>query len=204
MKYDSKLIDIVRDRKFKTIWHCMNYLQLAEYSIFDSFDLSMKEYGGEKIFSRIAFVRGEVTNIIHPYNLFPINTYTITVGLIDDTNIHLHGMYKIYRKWLGDGKSTNSNSETNIIDVELENSCEKIVIKNITPLILDFLNNESLGQFGHKIYIEKQHSVNHNPPTLVDLTEEDIRPTTDELIRKIRIMHEEQIRRDRENGRNGY
>ncbi len=143
----KELIDIVKDKNFKTFWHCLDYLLMAGYKPIEAFGASIQEFGESRIFSDVAFIRvsfglehiremhsmgmaalhererlglpiaqiftndymddlGNTVSRVHP----PIS-YTVTVGLIDDGNIHLAGLYSVYRKWYVEGKFSYPQTE---------------------------------------------------------------------------------------------
>ena len=206
MKYDEKLIGIIRSKNFKTIWHCIDYLLLADYNILEAFDISMKEYGGQKLFSRVAFVRCEKATVISSITYTPVNNYLVTVGLIDDTNIHLYGLYKIYRKWLNEVRPNKTNFKTNIIDSDIEKTCEIIKVPNVTPLILEFLEDEYLDQFRHKIYVEKPIATAPPPITMPPYIGDlpiDYDEINDTFMKKIGEIIKEQKMRDEGKGYEG-
>lgn len=175
MKYDNKLLDIVKNKKFKTFWHCVDYLLLAGYTVIEAFGVAIQEFGYDKVFQDVAFVRywssDKNSNVIQTVDgsyTFerPIDPFTgmiitsdfhseLTLGLIDDTNIHLNGLYSVYRKWLAQGKIDRPQPE-------IENTCSVINIKNLTPFIIEFLKDSSLMQFGYDVIVDGKPP--HNPP----------------------------------------
>lgn len=152
MKYDKEIIDIVKKKEFKTFWHCFDYLNLAGYSTMDAFGISILEFGEDRIYSNVAFgnlrVSDEIRNV-NPvtYNFDRSESFTVLrMGLIGDNNIHLSGLYGVYRKW----NDTSSMSHT--YDNEIENTCEIVQIKNISPIIIDYLHELSIKHFGSELF----------------------------------------------------
>lgn len=124
MKIDKELITILDKKNFKTFWHCLDHLLIAGYPVMDAMSITLKRFGESKIFSSVAFVRVDRA----PYHLFFTNrddddarginrNPIIIVGLINDNNIQLDGMYGVYRKSLHDTKAENWNLP------EIEETC---------------------------------------------------------------------------------
>src|ERR1035437_160120 len=112
MKYNKELIEIVKNQKFKTFWHCLDYLLLAGYKPIDAFGITMQEFGESKVFSDVAFIKVQLgleerhQNIAHidingdhidyrngnVVRIHPEINFLVRVGLIDSSNIHLSGL----------------------------------------------------------------------------------------------------------------
>lgn len=174
MDYNKELIEIVKNKKFKTFWHCLDYLLLAGYTPIEAFGITIQEFGESRVFTDVAYFRvrlgleetnsegllyglpsyritetGDITinaqdgsNVrrIHP----PIK-YVVSLGLIDTGNVHLSGLYAVYRKWLMEEKFLTPQDE-------IENTCEQIKIKGLSDFILDYLSKISETHFGTKIF----------------------------------------------------
>jgi hypothetical protein len=152
MKYDKELIEIVKKKEFKTFWHCLDFLLMAGYNPMDAFGVSMKEFGESKIYSNVAFIR--IEQVHHEVRFTgqnrpraPKQTLLI-VGLIDDSNIHLSGLYGTYREWLTKGVFFSSPPET----AELEDTCEIIKVSELTPFIINYLRSVSKLHFGYEAF----------------------------------------------------
>ena len=152
MKYDKKLIEIVKKKEFKTFWHCLDYLLIAGYTQMDAFGISMLEFGESRIYSDVAYIRFEF--VLYNVMFTGENTYrhpkkaTLIVGLIDDSNIHLSGLYSTYREWLN---SSNMSTDPSMAR-ELEDTCECIKIIDLTPFIIDYLRKTSKLHFGYEAF----------------------------------------------------
>lgn len=146
MKYDKNLLKIVEDKNFKTFWHCLDYLLMAGYSAIDAFGISLKQFGESKIYSSVAFVRMEKWNkhIWLDVDSDPTKTKqpAFIIGLIDDSNIHLAGLYKVYRDMLI--HSGGNYSE----ELDIEETCELIKTTLLTPFIINYLLVVSKKHFG--------------------------------------------------------
>ncbi len=148
MKYSKELLELVTKKEFKTFWHCLDYLLMAGYPPIDAFGVSIKQFGESNIFSSVAFIRMEhdTRPIMFTGQLQQVGTTsTLIVGLIDDTNIHLDGLYTVYRKWLIEDRMTKQH--------EIENTCEVIKTIVLTPFILDYLVKISKLHFGVDTFI---------------------------------------------------
>lgn len=146
MKYDINLIKLIEEKNFKTFWHCLDYLLLAGYSSMDAFGISLKHFGENKIFSSVAFVRmQEYTSIPTPLSVVR-DSPQLVVGLIDETNIHLDGLYTVYRKMLNSGLGNAENT------YEIENTCEVIKLTELNIFILEYLIDVTVKHFGVKSF----------------------------------------------------
>jgi len=169
MKYDKNLIKLIEDKKFKTFWHCLDYLLVAGYSAIDAFGISLKQFGEGKIFSSVAFIRMEkwdnhiILGIDHHDT--PARRPFLIVGLIDDSNIHLDGLYTVYRGMITNGLTSSP---------EIEETCEVIKSSQLTPVIIHYLLNHSEKHFGVKSFvIPKQITIDEEP--------DEPRPTDSEI-----------------------
>ncbi len=147
MKREKELIDIVKENNFKTFWHCFDFLLIGGYSSMESFSVSMKVFTETQVFSSVAFTRLETNNQFHsPF--FPESQArqqtNFIIGIIDDKNMHLDGLYNIYRKWLNLDKLTTQ--------VEIEETAEVLKFSNITPFILKYLHELSKLHFGFETF----------------------------------------------------
>jgi hypothetical protein len=168
MNYNKDLIEIVKNKKFKTFWHCLDYLLLAGYPPIEAFGITIQEFGEGRVFTDVAYFRvrlgldersqermfyglGNDDNVIieaHSGNVVRIHPqikYVVTLGLIDSGNVHLSGLYAVYRKWLMEEKFLTPQEE-------IEETCEKITIKGLSDFILDYLSKISESHFGAKIF----------------------------------------------------
>jgi len=172
MNYNKELIDIIKNKKFKTFWHCLDFLLLSGYSPMEAFGVSLHEFGESKVFSDVAFIR---TKFVHDIEVImrtdygniirdpftgerherPQIKYGVTVGLIDETNLHLSGLYKTYRKWYMEDKFITPQ-------FEIEDTCEKIEIKELSSLILDYLFTISKSHFGVEVFKTPEIPTNDN------------------------------------------
>ncbi len=178
MKYDKNLIKLIEEKNFKTFWHCLDYLLLAGYSAIEAFGVALKHFGESRIFSSVAFIRMErwEKNHLTPwndrYNL--IRQPSIIIGLIDDSNIHFDGLYKVYRENINDRLSCSP---------EIEETCEIIKISSLTPVIIHYLSNQSEKHFGVKSFIiSKQMTFEE------EINQNDIEDNVREAIRKLESM----------------
>lgn len=172
MKYSEKLIEIVRNKKFKSFWHCLDYLMLAGYNSIDAYGITVKEFGSD-LFSKVAFghtnIDGVSTSMSGTYAMRvdpvtgmvrdqQIDNVTLIVGLIDETNIHLDSLYADYRKWWKEEKFLTPQ-------FEIESTCEIIKITSLTPFVLNHINSVSQKYFGYALFKipEYGNRAPHNP-----------------------------------------
>lgn len=145
MKYDEELIKIVKNKNFKTFWHCFDYLVLAGYSHMDAFGVSLQEFGESRVFSDVAFIRrfgnSKLVGLKNVYN--HITTKYIKIGLIDASNIHLSGLYSTYRTWIVKNEG---------IYEDVEGTCEIIDIPEFSPFLMDYLLNLSKLHYGFEAF----------------------------------------------------
>jgi len=181
MNNNNKLAELISSKNFSNFWECLEYLKLVGYSDLESFGVSLNEFGNDGVFKNVAFLRyttnGEnlrQTNRpsetifmgVDPYMLDGVGHTTIgytstpnlIVGLIDDDNINLDGLYTIYRKWLVDGKFKSPQNE-------IESSCKTIIIGGFTPFTIEVLRSNSVLHFGYDIL--GNHKI---PPTTLQNT----------------------------------
>jgi hypothetical protein len=156
MKYNKELDTLIKNKNFKTFWHCLDYLLLAGYKPLDAFGLTMREFGEDRIYSDVAFIKFN--------NKAEVNTFTgeinfkrgnFTIGLIDENNIHLSGLYNLYRKSRSDGTMS-------IGAIEIEETCE-IIKAELTPFIVDYLHGVSIKHFGFEAFSLKGDIETWNP-----------------------------------------
>lgn len=195
MKYDKGLIDEIKKRNFKTFWHCLDFLLLAGYSPIDAFGVSLLEFGESRIYSDVAFIRAHYTG--KKVNGSP---YVITVGLMDENNSHLAGLYNIYRKWRGNLDSISLPNK----DIEdIEASCEVIKVSGLSLLILKHLSDLSGTHFGFVAFelppnddYEGEYTEDVEAPTGVPMApirplDEPRRDFDEQMIERIRRIQEE-------------
>lgn len=165
--YNEDLIKIIKDKEFKTFWHCLDYLILAGYPNIDAIGISLKEFGND-IFKDVAFGRNVISH--NPYLDAISGHYSVTnndnkivIGLICDENKHLSGIYKLYREWLRKGNFSHQN--------DIESTCEVIVIGGMNEFILNYLIEESVKVFGEPLFVITKN--NDKTPTRSHMTIED-------------------------------
>lgn len=200
MTYDDELLKIVKGKQFKTFWHCVDYLLLAGYPPLEAFGVSLKEFGYTKIFTNVAFVRytsnsengnqvmvlGNGNHVIaglDPYegvDRFIHFRSEFVVGLIDDTNIHLDGLYTVYRTWLMTERYTKPQAE-------IEDTCDIINVRGLTPFIIDYLKNTSIEHFGIDVVKEMNRSFNRptQPPEPRAYTSAELRHMQEQVLRRV-------------------
>jgi len=143
MNKNDELKKLVKSKGFKTFWHCLDYLVIAGYPIMDAFGISLQEFGEDRIFSDIAFIRWNIIPIVDygfDGSIDQTITNKFTIGLIDENNIHLSGLYEVYRKWLYEGKFEASR--------EIEETCEVLMVQALTPFLIDYLNTIGKKHYG--------------------------------------------------------
>lgn len=171
MKYSVEIRKAIEKKEFKNFWSCFDYLLMAGFNQIDSFGLSLEQFSESKIWSNVAWVRfqdsfyvdpvtgriysndyrEQIRHDIHfinpmgnPNNAIKDSNKELIIGIIDETNIHLSGMYGIYRKSL-----LNIGLMNNTILPEIEETCEVIRIKNISLLIEEYLECTFKAHFGY-------------------------------------------------------
>jgi hypothetical protein len=155
MKYTQELIDIIRNKEFKTFWHCLDYLILGGYSPIDAFGITIQEFGENKIYSNVAFLKIDERINILDYPIMSPPKSKILIGLIDETNIHLSGLYDTYRKWLSEGKLPNQ--------IDIEETCENLEIDSLPIIIIEYLHEVSEKHFGYSLFRTKNPSPHRKP-----------------------------------------
>jgi len=130
MKHNERLTDIIKKKEFKCFWVCYHYLIDAGYDSMDAFGYSLKEFGEDKIFTNVAFIRIDIGDIYRTLTYGEKVEPLLIIGLINETNSHLSGLYKIYLKKL---------SENNKKNLEIESTCSIVTIKKLNPVIIDYL-----------------------------------------------------------------
>lgn len=152
MTRNKELTNFIKKKNFKTFWHCLDYLQMAGYSPMESFNLTMIEFGEDKIYSDVAFIRYEIPT--HQYNGYEENKPKLIVGILDESNIQLTDMFKMYRKMMRENENGKGYER------EMENFCEKIEIMGLTSFILDYLVSVSEKNWGFKAFYAPLINVN--------------------------------------------
>jgi hypothetical protein len=145
--HDIELIEILKNKEFKTFWHCLEYLSFAGYESLEAFSYSMKIFGESRIYTDVAFIKlgnnepsEPMETLIGGLNVSRTNKRYLYVGLIDETNIHLSGMYDFYRK-------SSNNGSMVVGAIEIEDTCE-IIKFDLPRFIIDYLHNLSRTHFG--------------------------------------------------------
>ena len=155
MKYDKGLINIIREKNFKTFWHLLDFLLLTGYSTIESFGISLQEFGEPRIYSDVAFIRLNLSESIilaNGLSMFPDKKSELIVGLIDENNIHLDGIYRVYREWMVNDKFMGPQED-------IETTCSVIKINDLTAFMIDYLINVSKLHYGYEVFkIKKPHS----------------------------------------------
>lgn len=145
MKYDEELIKIVKNKKFKSFWHCLDYLVMAGYPTMDAFGVSLQEFGESRIYSDVAFIRIEENHkLIGDRYSYSEKSKNIKIGIIDDTNIHLAGLYSTYRTWISERKQIGYS--------DIEATCETFEIPELNPFLMDYLKNVSNLHYGFEAF----------------------------------------------------
>lgn len=142
---DEKLTEIIKKKNFKNFWDCLDYLIIAGYSTLEAFGITLQEFGEPRIYSDVAFVRINLDEKIILIGNKPSRACMLTVGLIDESNINLSGLYTTYRKWMCEGKVFNQY-------LEIEDTCKKIMIRGLSPFLIDYLYDVSKSHFGCEIF----------------------------------------------------
>ena len=173
MIYNQDLIDIVKNKKFKTFWHCLDYLLMAGYTQMDAFGISLQEFGESRIYSDVAFIK-----IPRHTQLFNTGVYgrddkrIIKVGILGDTNIHLSGIYNMYRTWI-------SNGGSHIDYPDIEQTCEIIKINTLNTFLMTYLIKVSELHYGFEAfkYTPSEYSHIDGNPAIASL-----QPEIDEIM----------------------
>lgn len=147
MKHDEKkLSELIKNKNFKTFWHSLDYLIMAGYSPMKAFDVSLKVFGESRIYSDVAFIRYQSDIERQDYNVINMNRISvITVGLFDDENIHLSSLFRLYQMQIISSNMLNKYDE-------IEETCEKITIKKLPNLIINYLSELSEKHFGFECF----------------------------------------------------
>ena len=161
MKNEVELLEQIRKKNFKSPWHLLDYLILAGYSIIDSYSLMLKEYPESTIYNNVAFSRYTSNNHSIDY-LTGLNTTprsnVLIIGIIDDNNVHLSGLYDVYRKFIFESSPNGGHLP------DIESTCEIIRINGITPFILEHLRYVTKKYYGYEFY-QMNHPIHPNTPS---------------------------------------
>ena len=145
MKYDEQLIEIVKNKKFKSFWHCLDFLIMAGYPTMDAFGVSLQEFGEARIYSDVAFIRIEESRkLIGDRFSYSDKKNDLKIGIIDDTNIHLSGLYSTYRTWISERKQIGYS--------DIEATCETFEIPELSPFLMDYLKKVSKLHYGFEAF----------------------------------------------------
>jgi hypothetical protein len=137
---NSEILKIVKTKNFNSFWECFDFLQIAGYPIMDSMSVSLLEFGEDNMFSKVAFIRvHSEQNYFNP----PNNNHLIFIGLINEENVHLSGLYNYYRKSLVDKNFK--------CILEIENTCKTIMIKDAPRFIFEYIRNTAKNYYGEDI-----------------------------------------------------
>lgn len=164
MKYSDKLVEILKEKDFKSFWHCIDYLLSAGYNPLDVFGITLQYFTEAEMFTKVAFIyiHKKLQYISRPEYEFaegiglrhtdigmsmnkPSDVYRLRIGLLDDTNIHLSGFYELYRNTLYDTPSEDS------IIKEIEKTAEVIELVDVSELICNYINQAHTKHFGKKL-----------------------------------------------------
>ena len=172
---DDELKGIIEGKNIKCFWELLDYLILCGYSQSDSLEICLNYYTEYDIWKNVAYAKlhhtsllhttnvmghnpagyseyqrnpsGEITNIVHTVDKIE-TTEVLEVGMVDNDNNHLLGLFDFYKKSIVEGKLDFNN---NFI-VEVEDKCK--VIYNFTGLIdfvLSYLQDTGNKHFGYDI-----------------------------------------------------
>lgn len=153
MKYSKELLDLIETKKPPTFWHCVNYLLNAGYNQIDSFGVALKIFSENNIFEKVAVIRYEEESIpdhhrmANPRSIFHLPERRLVILMIDDTNVHLSTLFKIYREGLLDGKIPNANKE-------IEDLCERFTIPDINDILLMLIDKKVTEYFGRELNLK--------------------------------------------------
>lgn len=144
MKYDEELIKIVKNKKFKTFWHCFDYLVIAGYPTMDAFGVSLQEFGESKVYSDVAFIRVlSRTQLLGTRNVYGRSVRQIKIGIVNSSNIHLAGLYSSYRTWI---------AKNDVVYSDVEETCDIIDIPELSPFLMDYLLSLSKLHYGFEAF----------------------------------------------------
>lgn len=174
MKYTPELIKILDNKDFKSFFECLDFLLIAGYGIIDSFGICLERFGESKIWDKVAFIRFKKTTriniiIIDVLTGRPIQEETmkeiIFIGIMDETTIHLQGLYDVYRKAL-----LNNGSLISSVYSDIEATCKVLSFKNLPEIINDYLNVTFEKHFGYsfKSNWEEPNTVDDSEQTRMD------------------------------------
>lgn len=104
MKINEKdyadVVSTIQKRKLNNFWSAFEFLISIGYSSIDSFSISLKHFGKDKLFESIAFIRSE-RKPLNPNDTYGFQygfEYNLVVGLIKEHNKHLVDLYDSYLK----------------------------------------------------------------------------------------------------------
>ena len=144
---DSDLLEIIKLKKFKNVWAMLQYLidiGCEEEEIMDTIPNFYRELD---LFKDVAYARVlGVVKTEDPYSAIDEVEWVMFVGMIDESNYKLRGMFEAYKIGVMEDKVTND------VQRDMEEFCnEKYEFRNLSDKTIDYFRNVAIKHYGYPL-----------------------------------------------------
>ena len=144
---DNEIVGFLKKKDFRNAWQMLEYLLDAGYDEDEATDLISEFFTETDYFRDVAY--GRIIGIVKkesPDSVIDDVEMVLFIGLIDNTNQGLRGMFDRYKKAIFEGKVDNS------VQRDMEDLCnEKYVFRNLDDATLDYLRNIAIKHYGYAL-----------------------------------------------------
>jgi len=144
---DDELIEIIRIKEFNNVWSTLQYLIDIGCSEKEILWILPKFFTESDYFNRVAYARilGMVKHQDNHNGIEDVE-WVMFVGMIDETNYKLMGMFNSYKLAASENKIYNNEQN------DLDGFCqEKYEFKNLSDKILDYFRDVAIKYYGYSL-----------------------------------------------------
>tara|TARA_R100000908_G_scaffold65025_1_gene51291 strand:+ start:2136 stop:2585 length:450 start_codon:yes stop_codon:yes gene_type:complete len=146
---DNKLLEIIKLKNFKNIWVMLEYLTDIGCSDDEIIEILPKFYLESNYFEDVAY--GKIIGLVNEENNISYTgkstvQWVLFIGMIDDSNRKLSGMFNVYKSAMATNKIRVEESNA------IENLCkEKYEFTNLSDKTIDYFRNISIKYYGYAL-----------------------------------------------------
>lgn len=144
---DDELVEIIRIKDFNNVWSMLQYLIDIGCSDREIMWIIPKFFNEPDYFKEVAYAR--VLGMVKAEDLYSAIDeveWVMFVGMIDEKNYKLRGMFEAYRIGVMEDKVTND------IQKDMEEFCnEKYEFRNLSDKTIDYFRDVAIKYYGYPL-----------------------------------------------------